>query len=334
MADLIAQRFHSLPQDRTESNKHAEEQNVERGELDDIRKGVSGLILRVRLKGDKAGKRCDKRTDAADVYSEEKLAVIGGKLREKYRRGHVADDLTGKSAEEERVSLKKRREEGAHSVYTSHIAREDKEEYKGQKKSVVNATQRLSVEEQKRHGYHHKSYHEGDRTEYDKYREREECKIDSNSCLRQLCRLLLYLERLGLDEYKAQNRDKRDRNDKGREHNADELGVRNRKLGVKVEILRIAEWGEHTAEVGGYVLHYVGERHILLLTGGAQHEIAERQERKKRHIVGDKHRADKGDVDEGEDTVFGILEFSDYCLCQSVEEADVTECANDRKDAE
>ena len=90
----------------TKDNKHSEEQHVEDGELDDVGKCVAGLILAVRLKGDEAGQGCDKRTDAADVYTEEKVAVVSGKLREEYRGGDVTDDLAGERTEKERVSLK------------------------------------------------------------------------------------------------------------------------------------------------------------------------------------------------------------------------------------
>ena len=110
----------------------------------------------------------------------------------------------------------------------------------------------------------------------------------------------MYLERLGPDENEAQDGDKRDSHDKRREHNAHELTVGNTELGIEIEVLRIAEGGEHTAEVGGYILHYVGERHILFLARGVQDEVAERQEGQERHIVGNQHRADKGDVYEGE----------------------------------
>jgi hypothetical protein len=64
-----------------------------------------------------------------------------------------------------------------------------------------------------------------------------------------------------------------------------------------------------------------------------QNEIAEGQKRQQRHIVRDKHRADKGDVYESENAELGVPEFANYRLCQSVEKADISERAHDGKHA-
>lgn len=54
---------------------------------------------------------------------------------------------------------------------------------------------------------------------------------------------------------------------------------------------RPAERGQHTSEVCPDVLHNECEYHVFLLSRRYKHIIAERQKCKKRHIVGDKHRA-------------------------------------------
>lgn len=68
---------------------------------------MTGLILGVRLKGDEAGERGDKSTYATDIYTEQKLTVVGRELRQQYRRGNVANNLAGKRGKYESVFLKK-----------------------------------------------------------------------------------------------------------------------------------------------------------------------------------------------------------------------------------
>jgi hypothetical protein len=65
-----------------------------------------------------------------------------------------------------------------------------------------------------------------------------------------------------------------------------------------------------------------------------QNEISEGQKGEKRHIVCYKHRADKGYVNQRENTKAGVFEFSDYGFCQRIEKAYVSERANHRKNAE
>lgn len=91
---------------RANAHKNTEEQEVKHSELDDVSKSVAGLILGILLKGDKAGERGDKSAYATDVYTKQKIAVIKSKLREKYRRWNVTDDLTGERREYECVHLK------------------------------------------------------------------------------------------------------------------------------------------------------------------------------------------------------------------------------------
>ena len=57
--------------------------------------GLSFLLLGVFPEGDQAGKRGDQRAYTANVHAQQKLLVVGGKLRKQDRRRHIADDLAG-----------------------------------------------------------------------------------------------------------------------------------------------------------------------------------------------------------------------------------------------
>ena len=78
----------------------------------------------------------------------------------------------------------------------------------------------------------------------------------------------------------------------------DERRGRNVELGVQIQVLRIAERRQHAAEVCSNVLHDEGECHVLFLVRGAEDVIAQRQKGQQRHVVGDEHRADEGDINQ------------------------------------
>ena len=66
-------------------------------------------------------------------------------------------------------------------------------------------------------------------------------------------------------------------------------------LAVKIEILRIAEGREHSAEVGGAVLQNEQERGVLFLTGRGKHKPTQWQKSQQGGIIGQEHRAEHGD---------------------------------------
>ena len=96
----------------------------------------------------------------------------------------------------------------------------------------------------------------------------------------------------------------------------------------------ISEGSQHTAEVCGDVLHYVGEGHILFLARCVQNEESERQEREQRHVVCDQHRADKCDVDKSKHRKAQIAESLYDLLRYRVEESYVAKSTHHRKNAE
>ena len=121
----------------TEQNKNSEKRKIKGGEFQNVAEDVTGILLVIFLEGYKACKRGDKRARAADIYSEQKLSVIVGKLREQNSRGNIAYKLAGKSREDESVYFEKRGEKLAYNHYSRHISRKNKEEHKGEKQSVI-----------------------------------------------------------------------------------------------------------------------------------------------------------------------------------------------------
>ena len=55
--------------------------------------------------GDKACKRGNQRTHAADIYPQQQLGIIPRELWKQNRRGNVADDLAGANRNEQSIFL-------------------------------------------------------------------------------------------------------------------------------------------------------------------------------------------------------------------------------------
>ena len=74
--------------------------------------------------------------------------------------------------------------------------------------------------------------------------------------------------------------------------------IKDIEIRINVEILRISEGSQHTAKVRRDVLEDKNRSHISLALCGVQHEVSQGQKGQKRHIVGDQHRTDEGDVNQ------------------------------------
>lgn len=93
--------------------------------------------------------------------------------------------------------------------------------------------------------------------------------------------------------------------------------------------MRIAEGREHSAEIRRDILHDERKNHILFFLGVREHEIAEGQKGQKRHVVGDQHRADKGDVHERQNRASCRFENFNRPFREEVEKVYIFEGADD-----
>lgn len=95
--------------------------------------------------------------------------------------------------------------------------------------------------------------------------------------------------------------------------------------------MRVAERGEHPAEVRRDILHDERENHVFFFLRVRQNEIAEGQKGQKRHIVGNQHRADKGYVHERQNRASCRFENFNRPFREKVEKVYVFEGADDGK---
>ena len=85
------------------------------------------------------------------------------------------------------------------------------------------------------------------------------------------------------------------RQDEGRQHCRKERFRGKTVIAEKIEILRIAEGRDHSAEVGGAVLQNEQKRRVLFLSSGGKDKPTQWQKSQQGGIIGQEHRAEHGD---------------------------------------
>ena len=285
-------------------------------------------MLCIFAERDKTCEGGDERSRAADIDAEKQFSVIFSELRKKHGARHVTDDLAGKSAYEKRIFLKKKAEYFFDERDPCHIARKNEKRAECEKKRIVNLFQCISVEKHECKRHDQKSDPIRDHAENDHDGKRKERKIDHRTAAVDLHVIVFDSQGLFFDEDQTAERDDRDRNRERERHDAHKFARGDIKLGIYVKVLRIAERCQHTAEVGGNILHNERKRHILLLLCRSQNHKSKRQKGKKGHIVSKEHRPDKGDVHECKDAKLRIFAKSDDASCERYEKAKVSESAD------
>lgn len=269
-----------------EGGEDDQKSKIERAEKPDIRERLALYVRGVLTEGNKACKRGDKRSYAPDIYTEQKLLVIRCKFREQYRARHVTDDLTGADRGEKRAFVQKRREEIVDYAYSRHVARKQEEADEGQKQGVIDLQKRLFVgkedrKEDKRQADIVRNY-----AEYRQYRNREKDKVEYRALgIGALLAVIGKLQRLARDN-KAAECEKNYRENERQYHYPHKFHRGNVELRVDIEVLRVAEGGQHASKICRDILEDKYRRHVLFLARCRKRNIAEGQEGEQRHVVG------------------------------------------------
>ena len=314
--------------------EHGKEAEIERRKQADVFCRFAGVVLCIFTEGDQTRKGCNQRAYTADVNTDEKIDIVFRELRQKNGTRHVADDLARHHTEQQGAFFEQCRKDIAHKVDSCHVARKNEEENKGQKQRVVYLFECIAVCKQQHKGNNDQPDPVWNATKYDGNAQGKQHKIQSTSAFGQSIAAVGQLQGFGFYKNKAQHGDKRNRHRKGQCHDAHELTRWDIEFGVQIQVLRVAEGGQHTAQVCGNVLHNKGECHVFFLLRGVQNEVAQRQKCEQCHVVCNEHTADEGDVNESEHTHAGIFEALHNALCKDVEKADVLECAHNGKHTE
>jgi len=317
-----------------ENQKNDQERKVKGREAGDIRAGLARVVRHVLAEGDQTCERGNECAGAADVHAKQQLTVVVGELGEQNGAGDVTDDLAGQGAEDQHAAVEECGKEVADNVDAGHVARENEKANEGKEQGIVHLLQRLAVGKQQHGGDGDKANDIRNGAEDDGDGQHEQRQVKGGASAGEGLFLALgHLDTHLGHEQKAGGDDHHSCQQKGRGHDGDKFGIWNIKMGIEIQVLGIAEGGEHTAEVSGDVLHDKGEGHMLLLAGAGQDEKAERQKGQQRHVVGDEHRAEEGDHHQGKDRRAKVARCLDDAMRQNGKEADVFQRAYDSEGA-
>ena len=262
------------------------------------------------------------------------MAVVIGELGQKDGGGNVTDKLTGEDADKQGAFAKQEGKQIPYCVKPRHIACENKEANKGEKQSVVYLAQGFAVKKKGSCENDRGAEKVGDHAEYDGDREGKQHQINGGAALWQSkLSCFMKLDRFALDGHAARE-DHHGCREKERKHNGHKFQIADLVFGIYVKILRIAEGGQHTAEIGGDVLQDEDERHLGFLACCGKNVIAEGQEGNKRHIVCDQHGADKGDENKRHHRGAKISRRVNNAPRKNGKESNILESADHRKGTE
>ena len=277
---------------------------------------------------DQAGKRRDQSTCTADIYPQEKLPVVIRKTGKQDRRGDITDDLAGTDAHQESAFAKEAADKFLNGGDPGHVARENKEKRKRGKKSPVNFGKRFFVRKEKNCRNDDQADPIRDQAENDQERECEKRQIQSSPRLVEFSSGVIFDLKFRTRHEKTKYGQKHDGKHKWREHDRHKLTCRDLVLGIKIEILRVSERSQHTAEVSGNILKDENICHLFLILRNGKCEVSEWKKCDQSHIISDQHRADKCDINESQCEDPEISGGHDDSLGDDTEKADVFQCAD------
>lgn len=84
------------------ADEDGEEGEVDEREQTYVFRRMTGAAAAVFAEGDEAGERRDRRAQSAYIDGYQQAAVVRREMREQYRARHVAYDLAGRRADEQR----------------------------------------------------------------------------------------------------------------------------------------------------------------------------------------------------------------------------------------
>ena len=315
------------------ADKHGKEREVYNEKNSDISFCRLGIVLAKFVQSYQTCQRSDRRPQPADVDGNEQICVVRRKFRQQHRSGNVAYKLTARHAYKQRRLGNQLGQNVAYRVDTRKISAEYEECRKSYQQTVIDFSERLAVQCDHRNQYNGKYDIPRQNIEYDKQRQHKEQRVYNAAPNRgALFRFGIELDRIFL--YKQTHAyNKRQRNNAGYRHYFKEFGSVDFVITVQIDVLRIAEWRQHTAEIGGNILHNENYRHFVPPLAAVKHNIPQRKKCDQRHIVCHNHTAEISDEYQRKYRIAQVAEFQHDFFRQPGEEADVFERRHDGKRA-
>ena len=327
---LIWIRLQQLQLQRADAEKDCEKQRIDPGKAEEIPPGAAGVGVQIGTQSDEARHGRNERPHPADIHPEQERAPVRREPREENRRRHIGDHLARQRRDEKRVPGEERREELPDGGDSHHVPGEDEEAHEREEQRIIHVEKRAPVGNEK-HKYHRRECRViREQTKDRKDDEQKSAEIHPRAYTRQGCRRALpYPDRLPREKDKAQNGDDCHGDKERREHRQRKRPCRNAKIAVEIQVLRVAERCQHSAEVGGGILENERECHVALFSRRGQDIAGQRQKGKERHIVRNQHGTDEGDIRQGKHTGAERARQRHNPLREDGEETDVPQRRHD-----
>ena len=257
------------------------------------------------LERDQACHGCNERAKSAEVRADDERGVFLCEARQQERGGHVADDLTGKHSSEHFMSGDHAFEKIAEHGDPAHIADEHEEPDKGQEQRIIDLAQNTAVSEHDSKEHDRKRDAPVDEPRNSQKREREQDQVNDQLSAADGGGLFAEIHGKGGGFLSgiphAPEHEQDTGNGSVREHEEKEFPKRHSGNAVEVEVLRIADGGEHAAEVRGNGLHDDNGDHVLVLLPlpcQSENDECKRDKGDECNIIGHEHTAEKAEQDE------------------------------------
>ena len=316
------------------ADEYAEVEEVDRREEGEVAKGLAGFAAAEFAEGYEAGEGGDGGAEPADIDGYEQVAVVGGEAGEEDCRGDIAYDLAGGGGYEQRRESHQRAEGAPDGGDAREVSREHEEGAECEEQRVVHPEQRSWFQDEQGERDRDERDIKWEDAEDDEHGQREQHEVDGDAPRGRRGDFRgLEFDGDGLHE-EAGHRDEHEGGGERQRHDREELPCRDGVIGIEIEVLGIAEGGEHTAEVGGDILHHEDEGGVLASAAGGQRVVAERQEGDERHVVRHDHRTEVSDEHQRERHPAHIAEGGNDLARHPFEKPALFEGADHREGAE
>ena len=261
----------------------------ELAEVPPFHRAVGRCVEPVR---DQAGHGGDERPQPAQVHAHQQAGAVRRELRQQQRGRHVRNDLRRQNAGLHFSAAHGVLEEFPHVRQAPDVADEHEEKHEREEQGIVHHAEQPVVLED-HDGQHRDEQHPPVQHPcYGQQTQQEQCRVHEErlpvervegAALRQRSSPAGY-------QHQGQHNEQHQGQRRVRRHGAEEHAEGQVILAVKVQVLRVADRRQHTAEVRGQGLQHqrVHER-FLAPCHLSEHEQGEGNKGDQRHIVGQKH---------------------------------------------
>ena len=295
---MVCKAFASTVEQDGAGVERTQKQKAEQGEVQQIVRTQRGIRPRKLLVGNQTCHRSDQRSQPAQIAADNQRAPVGRKAGQQQRRRYVADDLAGQDGRRQLVPGQRRTQPKPERLHALHIADENEKGKKGAEQGIVQRAKQASVGKQQKK----QDDRRNDRRRQ-QLRQRKHTEKKPQRAAEQPARIARpdlrgrEAERLPAAENEQQRQRAAGQQDVG-QHQSQKSGKAKAGQPVQVEVLRVPQRCEHAAEVGRKRLQRNDGNQQLFLLRHAQNRHSERHKGDQRHVVGNRHAAEKGKEDE------------------------------------